>query len=77
MSVSTESKAKKVLKTGVAFIPWILASYAFFWLHDSGTWTVDTPHRGKISVVILASGMVVSFLLHSYLNRKSGNQQTN
>ena len=66
----TEAKLIKALKIVVAFIPWILASYAFFWLHSSGTWTVDTPHRGKISVVILGTGMVLSFLLHSYLTRK-------
>ena len=72
MSVPTESKVAKAVKIAVAFIPWILASYAFFWLHDSGTWTIDTPHRGKISVVILGTGMVLSFLLHSFLNRKSG-----
>ena len=73
MSVSTESKMAKAVRIAVAFIPWILASYAFFWLHDSGTWTIDTPHRGKISVVILGAGMLSSFLLHSWLSnhRKS------
>ena len=70
MTETTGSKVTKALKIVVAFIPWILASYAFFWLHDSGTWTVDTPHRGKISVVILGTGMVASFLLHSWLSKR-------
>ena len=67
--MSSDTKLKKALKVIVAFVPWILASYAFFWLHSSGTWTVETPHRGKISVVILGTGMVLSFLLHSWLSK--------
>ena len=70
MARITEPKAMKALKILIAFVPWILASYAFFWLHSSGTWTVDTPHRGKISVVILGTGMVSSFLLHSWLSSR-------
>ena len=69
MSTTAESRLAKGLKIAIAFLPWILASYGFFWLHDSGTWTVDTPHRGKISVVILGTGMILSFLLYSYLHR--------
>ena len=57
------------LKIVLAFVPWVAASYAFFWLDSSGTWTADTPHRGKLSVLILASGLLLSFLLHSWLSR--------
>lgn len=67
----TAAGLKKAARIALAFIPWILASYAFFWLHASGTWTVDTPHRGKISVMILGTGMILSFLLHSWLNKKT------
>ena len=45
--------------------------YAFYWLDSSGTWTTDTPHRGKLSVMILGSGMLLSFLLHTWLTRKT------
>lgn len=58
----------KTLKIVIAFIPWVAASYAFFWLDSSGTWTPDTPHRGKLSVLILASGLLFSFLLYSWLS---------
>lgn len=60
---------KSALKTGVALVPWILSMYLFYWLDASGTWTNDTPHRGKLSVVILGSGMLATFLLHSRLKK--------
>ncbi len=59
----------KSLKIVLAIVPWVAANYAFFWLDSSGTWTSDTPHRGKLSVLILASGLLLSFLLHSWLSR--------
>ena len=54
----------------VAMIPWLLAMYTFYWLQSSGTWTADTPHRGKISFIMLASGMAVSFWLYSRLSKR-------
>ena len=42
--------------------------YAFYWLDSSGTWTSETPHRGKVSVLILGAGMAMSFVLHSYFS---------
>ena len=59
----------KALKLLIAFAPWILACYAFYLLHVSGTWTGDTPHRGKMSVTLLGTGMVLSFLIQSRFNR--------
>jgi len=55
----------KGFKLLIAFTPWVLACYAFYWLHVSGTWTGETPHRGKMSVILLGTGMVLSFLLQS------------
>ena len=55
-------KGSKLL---IAFTPCVLACYAFYWLHASGTWTSETPHRGKLSVILLATGMVLSFLIQS------------
>ena len=60
----------KFIKVVVAFTPWIIAMYVFYWLDSSGTWTSDTPHRGKISLVILGTGMAASFIVHSYLSRR-------
>ena len=55
----------KALKLLIAFTPWVLACYAFYLLHTSGTWTGDTPHRAKMSVTLLGTGMVLSFLIQS------------
>jgi len=55
----------KGVKLLIAFTPWVLACYAFYLLHTSGTWTGETPHRGKMSVSLLGIGMVLSFLIQS------------
>ena len=55
----------KASKLMIAFAPWVLACYTFYWLHVGGTWTSETPHRGKLSVILLGTGMVLSFLTHS------------
>jgi hypothetical protein len=51
-------------------MPWLLAMYVFYWLHARGTWTADTPHRGKLSVALLASGMLLSFLIQSWFSKR-------
>ena len=67
MPRSLKAGAQSLLRIIVAMIPWVAAMYAFYWLDSSGTWTTETPHRGKLSVMILGSGMLASFLLHSLL----------
>ena len=64
----------KALKLLIAFTPWVLACFAFYWLHTSGTWTGDTPHRGKMSVTLLGTGMVLSFLIQSRFISSKRNQ---
>ena len=59
-----------MLKIAIALGPWIAAMYLFYWLDTSGTWTPDTPHRGKLSVALLATGMILSFLAGSRLARR-------
>ena len=51
--------------TGVALLPWLLSMYCFYWLESSGTWTAETPHRGKLSVALLATGMALSFMIYT------------
>ncbi len=53
-----------------AIAPWLLAMYCFYWLDSSGMWTADTPHRGKLSVIILATGMTASFLIQSHFMKR-------
>ena len=60
----------KALKIAVSLLPWVLGCFTFYWLDSSGTWTPETPHRGKLSVLILATGMVLSLLLYTWLSNR-------
>jgi hypothetical protein len=70
MQTSLTIQVRKALEVAIAFAPWLLAMYAFYWLDSSGTWTSETPHRGKLSVAILAGGMLLSFLVKSHFSKK-------
>ena len=67
MPSSIRTKTLKALKVAVAVTPWLLSMYVFYYLDSSGTWSSETPHRGKISVAILAAGMALSFIIYSLL----------
>lgn len=69
MGEAFKRRAGRLFIAGLSLTPWILAMYGFFWLDASGTWTADTPHRGKMSVGLLASGMAVSFWAYSRFGR--------
>jgi len=73
MPGSLKTKIQKALTPIIALTPWVISMYMFYWLEYSGTWTSDTPHRGKISVVILATGMLLSFLLQSHFIKRRPN----
>ncbi len=64
------TRSLRLLEIGIGIAPWLLSMYVFFWLDSSGTWTSETPHRGKLSVVILTTGMVLSFLVLSYFRER-------
>ena len=70
MPESLKTRARYVLETAVSLAPWLVSMYAFYWLDHSGTWTSETPHRGKLSVVILGTGMGLSFLVQSWFLRR-------
>jgi hypothetical protein len=65
-----KTKTQYALKVTISLIPWLTAMYVFYWLDHSETWTSETPHRGKISVALLAAGMGLSFLIHSYIAKR-------
>ena len=71
MRATFKTQTLNALKITVAFMPWLVAMYLFYWLDSSGTWTSETPHRGKLSVVLLATGMILSFGAYSYLFRRT------
>ena len=70
MASSLKRKAWRVCSIAIALLPWLAAMYGFYWLDASGTWTSETPHRGKLSVALLGAGMAMSFLVYSYFAKR-------
>jgi hypothetical protein len=70
MADSLKIRTRNALKAVIALMPWLVSMYLYFWLDHSETWTSETPHRGKISVAILAAGMLLSFLLQSHFSKR-------
>jgi hypothetical protein len=70
--VSSRLKAtgRYLVESALAIAPWLLAMYVFYWLHSSGVWTADTPNRGKLSVLLLVAGMLLSFLAQTWFLRR-------
>ena len=54
----------------VVMLPWLVALYLHFWLAESGVWAAEQPYRGLMSVLLLALGMLISFLLHGRLKAR-------
>jgi len=61
---------RHVLEIAIAFAPWVMSMYILYWLDYGEIWTTETPHRGKISVTILAVGMALSFLVQSHYAKR-------
>ena len=70
MSNSSGIQVRQLLKIAVSLAPWVTAMYLFYWLDASGTWSNDTAHRGKLSVMILGAGMVSSFFIWSHFAKR-------
>ena len=70
MSTRLKAKCRHVIEYALALAPWLISMYVFYWLNSSDTWTSETPHRGKLSVALLAAGMFGSFLVHSYFSER-------
>ena len=51
-------------------LPWLIALYLHFWLVKNDSWSPEQPYRGLISALLLALGMLMSFLLHGRLEAK-------
>ena len=67
MNQSSRSLPVTILKAIAACAPWIASMYVLYWLEYAGIWALDTPHRGKTSVIILIIGMSLSFIAGSRL----------
>jgi hypothetical protein len=66
-----KEKAKYILTIAFALTPCIASMYLIYWLDISETWIPQTPHRDKITIVILGSGLVLSFFLQTYISKRN------
>jgi hypothetical protein len=64
---------KYVFKISLALTPCIISMYLLYWLGASETWVPETPHRDKITGVILITGLGLSFFIQSYIWKKTSN----
>lgn len=71
MQKSTGHIGRYIAKVVIAFMPWVVSMYMLYWLEYGQIWTLETPHRGKSSVIILMIGMALSFLLYTRLFKRS------
>ena len=70
MNPTTTSKLLDWIKTAIAAGPWILSMYALYYAEKHQIWIPETPHRDKITIVVLVLGLGLSFLLKSYFTAK-------
>jgi len=70
MTHSLKTRAHRALKIAIAFTPWVISMFVLYWLEYGEVWTTETAHRGKTSVAILVTGMVLSFLVQSRFSKQ-------
>ena len=69
-TLNVKQRARNALEVVTAFTPWVISMYLLYWLEYGEIWTIETAHRDKIALVILATGMGLSFLVQSYFIRR-------
>lgn len=65
-----KSRAHKAFKIAIVMTPMLTAMYGLYWLGSREIWMPETPHRDKITIAIVAAGMVLSFLLQTFFSRR-------
>jgi hypothetical protein len=65
-----KTRAARTLLSLVALLPWASALFLLYRLEAGGAWTLDHPLRPVASVLVIATGLTLSFLLHSLLTRR-------
>ena len=71
MVSSLKLKSLYALKLAIAFAPWLISIYVLYWLGKNEIWTPETAHRDKITIAVVALGMVSTFLLLSRFAKRS------
>lgn len=70
MLKAIKTQGRRALEGIIVFAPWLLSMYVLYWLEYASIWTSETAHRGKMSVAILATGMALSFAVHTLLAKR-------
>ncbi|MEM6512941.1 MAG: hypothetical protein AAF660_08020 [Pseudomonadota bacterium] len=75
-TVITRSPLKAILirivLVSLSLTPWGLSMYLHYWLEVEAVWQVDMPYRGVLSVIMLAVGLALSFVTHTFLSKRWG-----
>ena len=71
MSSDLTARFGSWLKIVVALAPCILSMYLLYYLGKYEIWVPETPHRDKMTIVILVIGMAMSFFARSYFVKRT------
>lgn len=66
-----KSWAYKAFKIAIVMTPMFVAMFGLYWLGKHEIWMPETPHRDKITIAIMAAGMVLSFALQTHFSRRA------
>ena len=71
MSSDLTTRFGSWLKIAAALAPCILSMYFLYCLGKYEIWVPETPHRDKMTIVILIIGMAMSFFARSYFVKRT------
>ena len=61
---------KSITNIFLALLPIAVSIYVLFYLESNAILTNEFAHRGKVSVITLAIGLLCSLRAYSFLNKK-------
>ena len=70
MNINLTKKITTITRVAIGFSPWLSSMSLLFWLEQSGTWSTTTAYRDVMTIVILTSGMGLSFFAFSFIHKK-------
>ncbi|MEM6484535.1 MAG: hypothetical protein AAF662_06070 [Pseudomonadota bacterium] len=67
--LKTDSLFRSLLIKALVSIPWLLSLYMLYYFETTGVWEPETPYRALLSVMALATGLALSFLVHKLVKQ--------
>ena len=71
MSSDLATRFGSWLKIAAALAPCIISMYLLYYLGKYEIWVPETPHRDKMTILILIMGMAMSFFARSYFVQRT------